>query len=152
MQLFDVEFKGQSKVSLCANNINTSLCKKKKKLPHPSVSRSHSLLIKHSICNQLLNCSRCRKRNSFAPVEKNFLFVVGMPSPAPSHAAWRETHLALKYPCGEWKNGRDACRGHSFFFPLPCQTEKTLAQLTAARMTFSAQRYLYILKLMPCLK
>lgn len=50
------------------------------------------------------------------------------------YTAWKETHLALKYLRGEWKDGRDACRGHSFF--LWATERETLAPLTGKMWHF----------------
>lgn len=56
------------------------------------------------------------------------------------YTAWKETHLALKYLRGEWKDGRDACRGHSFFFlflfSFGTWKEKMLAPVTGEMWHF----------------
>ena len=46
-----------------------------------------------------------------------------------------ETHLALKYLRGEWKDGRDACRGHSFY---PGLGKRNIGTVDRENVTFAA--------------
>lgn len=55
------------------------------------------------------------------------------------YTAWRETHLALKYLRGEWKDGRDACRGHSFY---PGHRKRNIGLADKENATFSTPWHL----------
>lgn len=108
--------------------------------------------------NKLLTWSRCCKLNTFYPAsiceEKLAILPKYVRADTNSlflsvYSAWRETHLALKYLRREWKDGRDACRGHSFY---PGHGKEKHWHRWRGRCDIFCSVIPHIFKLMPCLK
>lgn len=63
--------------------------------------------------------------------------------------ARRERHLTVKHLCGEWRDGTDAWRGHSFH---PGHGKRNIATVDKENVTVSHSVVSLIFKLMCCLK
>lgn len=123
---------------------------------HIRPSKDNSLLIKHS--NTMNYWSQADSGNVIFWLRRtNSLFFVGMYTLPQNrffffaYTAWKSAHLALRYLCGGMEKWPRRMLVPLLFFLLATEGENS-GMADGENVILSALWYLYIFKLMPCLK